>query len=124
MVLKSRANDMRHLALCHDEFRGPRSDLCRSGGIGNNNNTFRNLMFKCVLCGCALLFSKAPTVLALCSPRTIKASCPAEHCKWRPTADGKSFEPSEETYTTAQLSLCACAHLFRSMKNRGEFEST
>ncbi|GFW43713.1 hypothetical protein TNCV_4770621 [Trichonephila clavipes] len=28
MVLK--ANDRRHLALCHDEFRGPRSGLCRS----------------------------------------------------------------------------------------------
>ncbi|GFU31743.1 hypothetical protein TNCV_1176191 [Trichonephila clavipes] len=23
MVLKATANDMRHLALCHDEFRGP-----------------------------------------------------------------------------------------------------
>ncbi|GFW18625.1 uncharacterized protein TNCV_1222861 [Trichonephila clavipes] len=38
MVLKATVNDRRHLALCHDEFRGPRSDLCRSGGIGNNNN--------------------------------------------------------------------------------------
>ncbi|GFV56527.1 hypothetical protein TNCV_2276651 [Trichonephila clavipes] len=37
MVLKAMANDRRHLAFCHDEFRGPRSDLCRSGGIGNNN---------------------------------------------------------------------------------------
>ncbi|GFY15169.1 hypothetical protein TNCV_1569821 [Trichonephila clavipes] len=26
-----------HLALCHDEFRGPRSSLYRSGGISNNN---------------------------------------------------------------------------------------
>ncbi|GFT77696.1 uncharacterized protein TNCV_4245641 [Trichonephila clavipes] len=34
MVLKAMANDRRHIALCHDEFRG----LCRSGGIGNNNN--------------------------------------------------------------------------------------
>ncbi|GFX40718.1 uncharacterized protein TNCV_1218411 [Trichonephila clavipes] len=31
MVLKAMAKDMRHLALCHDEFRGPRSGLCRSG---------------------------------------------------------------------------------------------
>ncbi|GFW20211.1 monocarboxylate transporter 12 [Trichonephila clavipes] len=31
MVLKASANDRRHLALCHDEFRGPRSGLCRSG---------------------------------------------------------------------------------------------
>ncbi|GFV78392.1 uncharacterized protein TNCV_95491 [Trichonephila clavipes] len=38
MVLKATANDRRHLALCHDEFRGPRSGLCRSGGIGNNNS--------------------------------------------------------------------------------------
>ncbi|GFU07733.1 uncharacterized protein TNCV_4164281 [Trichonephila clavipes] len=30
MVLKATANDRRHLALCHDEFRGPRSGLCRS----------------------------------------------------------------------------------------------
>ncbi|GFW91166.1 uncharacterized protein TNCV_1808871 [Trichonephila clavipes] len=30
MVLKDTANDMRHLALCHIEFRGPRSGLCRS----------------------------------------------------------------------------------------------
>ncbi|GFW95946.1 uncharacterized protein TNCV_4173731 [Trichonephila clavipes] len=38
IVLKATANDRRHLALCHDEFRGPRSVLCRSGGISNNNN--------------------------------------------------------------------------------------
>ncbi|GFX65497.1 uncharacterized protein TNCV_4735451 [Trichonephila clavipes] len=36
MVLKVTDNDRRHLALCHDEFRGPRSGLCRSGGISNN----------------------------------------------------------------------------------------
>ncbi|GFX06895.1 hypothetical protein TNCV_1202101 [Trichonephila clavipes] len=30
-------NDRRHLNLCHDEFRGPRSDLCGSGGISNNS---------------------------------------------------------------------------------------
>ncbi|GFS57886.1 uncharacterized protein TNCV_2909661 [Trichonephila clavipes] len=35
-VLRVMANDRRHLALCHDEFRGPRSSLCRSGGISNN----------------------------------------------------------------------------------------
>ncbi|GFX33614.1 hypothetical protein TNCV_1932811 [Trichonephila clavipes] len=35
MVLKATANDKRHLAICHDEFRGPLSDLCRSGGIRN-----------------------------------------------------------------------------------------
>ncbi|GFU65728.1 hypothetical protein TNCV_5058621 [Trichonephila clavipes] len=36
MVVKATANDRRHLALCHDEFRGPRSGLCRSGGISNS----------------------------------------------------------------------------------------
>ncbi|GFW04485.1 uncharacterized protein TNCV_878541 [Trichonephila clavipes] len=36
-VLKATANDRRHLALCHDEFRGPRSVLYRSGGISNTN---------------------------------------------------------------------------------------
>ncbi|GFV37302.1 protein Abitram [Trichonephila clavipes] len=30
MVLKATANDRRHLVLCHDEYRGPRSGLCRS----------------------------------------------------------------------------------------------
>ncbi|GFW84029.1 uncharacterized protein TNCV_1661981 [Trichonephila clavipes] len=39
MVFKATANDRRHLALCHDEIRGPRSGLCRSGGINHNNNT-------------------------------------------------------------------------------------
>ncbi|GFT61344.1 uncharacterized protein TNCV_4091131 [Trichonephila clavipes] len=39
MVLKAAANDRRHLALCHDEFRGPGSGLCRTGGISNNNNS-------------------------------------------------------------------------------------
>ncbi|GFW19528.1 hypothetical protein TNCV_1604201 [Trichonephila clavipes] len=39
MVLKATANDRRHLVLCHDEFRGPRYGLCRSGGISNNNIT-------------------------------------------------------------------------------------
>ncbi|GFX66839.1 uncharacterized protein TNCV_3049371 [Trichonephila clavipes] len=38
MVLKATVNDRCHLALCHDEFRGPRSGLCRSGGICNDNN--------------------------------------------------------------------------------------
>ncbi|GFV61114.1 transposable element Tcb2 transposase, partial [Trichonephila clavipes] len=38
MVLKATADDRRHLALFHDEFRGPRSGLFRSGGICNNNN--------------------------------------------------------------------------------------
>ncbi|GFT75568.1 hypothetical protein TNCV_1135381 [Trichonephila clavipes] len=32
MVLKVTDDDRRHLAHCHDEFRGPRSGLCRSGG--------------------------------------------------------------------------------------------
>ncbi|GFV68187.1 uncharacterized protein TNCV_1874691 [Trichonephila clavipes] len=36
MVPKATANDKRRLALCRDEFRGPRSGLCRSGGINNN----------------------------------------------------------------------------------------
>ncbi|GFX30695.1 hypothetical protein TNCV_4862191 [Trichonephila clavipes] len=30
MVLKTTADDRRHLAFYHDEFRGPRSGLCRS----------------------------------------------------------------------------------------------
>ncbi|GFV60232.1 uncharacterized protein TNCV_3553921 [Trichonephila clavipes] len=38
MVLKATDNDRRHLALCHDEFLGPRSGLCLSGGISNNNS--------------------------------------------------------------------------------------
>ncbi|GFV88033.1 uncharacterized protein TNCV_3241831 [Trichonephila clavipes] len=38
MVLIATADDRRHLALCHDEFRGPRSGLYRSGGVGNNND--------------------------------------------------------------------------------------
>ncbi|GFY35299.1 uncharacterized protein TNCV_796551 [Trichonephila clavipes] len=36
-VLKATANNRRHLALCHGGFRGPRSSLCRSGRISNNN---------------------------------------------------------------------------------------
>ncbi|GFX53915.1 uncharacterized protein TNCV_1598611 [Trichonephila clavipes] len=40
MVLKATTNDKRHLALCHDEVRGPRSGLCRSGGISNNDNKY------------------------------------------------------------------------------------
>ncbi|GFS81196.1 uncharacterized protein TNCV_1224321 [Trichonephila clavipes] len=43
MVLKATVNDRRHLALCHAEFRGPRSGLCRSSGIGNNNRTTQGL---------------------------------------------------------------------------------
>ncbi|GFU85664.1 uncharacterized protein TNCV_5126731 [Trichonephila clavipes] len=38
MVLTATVNDRRYLALHHDEFSGPRSGLCRSGGISNNNN--------------------------------------------------------------------------------------
>ncbi|GFW82333.1 uncharacterized protein TNCV_3818141 [Trichonephila clavipes] len=39
-VIKATANDRHHLALCHDEYRGPRSGLCRSGGgVCNNNKT-------------------------------------------------------------------------------------
>ncbi|GFT41451.1 uncharacterized protein TNCV_3942181 [Trichonephila clavipes] len=37
MVRKATTNDRRHSALCHDKFRGPRSGLCRSRGIRNNN---------------------------------------------------------------------------------------
>ncbi|GFS48296.1 uncharacterized protein TNCV_2296741 [Trichonephila clavipes] len=37
MVLKATANDRCHIAHCHEEFRGPRSGICRSGGISNNN---------------------------------------------------------------------------------------
>ncbi|GFT92426.1 hypothetical protein TNCV_1053501 [Trichonephila clavipes] len=46
MVPKATANDRRHLALCHDEFRESRSGVCRSGGISNKNNNsvkLRNL---------------------------------------------------------------------------------
>ncbi|GFX90915.1 hypothetical protein TNCV_3167461 [Trichonephila clavipes] len=38
MVLKATDNDRRHLALCHDEFRGPRSGLCRS--VAGSNVSF------------------------------------------------------------------------------------
>ncbi|GFU33966.1 uncharacterized protein TNCV_656321 [Trichonephila clavipes] len=38
MVLKAMANDRRHLSLCHDEFRRPRSGLCRSDSISSKNN--------------------------------------------------------------------------------------
>ncbi|GFX49792.1 uncharacterized protein TNCV_3073451 [Trichonephila clavipes] len=41
MVLKAMVNDRRHLALCHDEFSGPRSGLCRSGGLSNNSNNMK-----------------------------------------------------------------------------------
>ncbi|GFW42651.1 uncharacterized protein TNCV_257121 [Trichonephila clavipes] len=41
VVLKATTNDRRHLALCNDEFRGPRSGLCRSGGISINITTTR-----------------------------------------------------------------------------------
>ncbi|GFV13466.1 uncharacterized protein TNCV_129641 [Trichonephila clavipes] len=41
LVLKATANDRRHLALSHEEFRGPRFRLCRSGGIGNNNSIMK-----------------------------------------------------------------------------------
>ncbi|GFY20823.1 uncharacterized protein TNCV_1120571 [Trichonephila clavipes] len=34
---KATDNDRRHLALCHEEFHGPRSGLYRSGGIRNND---------------------------------------------------------------------------------------
>ncbi|GFS68517.1 uncharacterized protein TNCV_4584431 [Trichonephila clavipes] len=37
MVLKATANDRRHLTLYYDEFCEPRSGLCRSSGISNNN---------------------------------------------------------------------------------------
>ncbi|GFV10116.1 uncharacterized protein TNCV_3660681 [Trichonephila clavipes] len=39
MVLEATDNDMRHLALCLDEFCGPRSGLCRSGGISSSSNS-------------------------------------------------------------------------------------
>ncbi|GFV02176.1 uncharacterized protein TNCV_1573881 [Trichonephila clavipes] len=42
-VLKATANDRRHLALCHDEFRGPRFGICRSGSISNNNKKDRSV---------------------------------------------------------------------------------
>ncbi|GFW53026.1 integrase catalytic domain-containing protein [Trichonephila clavipes] len=42
MVLKATANDRRHLTLCLDEFRGPWSSLCQSGGIGNNGSGKQN----------------------------------------------------------------------------------
>ncbi|GFU77154.1 uncharacterized protein TNCV_4330481 [Trichonephila clavipes] len=39
MVLK--ANDRRTSCLCHDEFRGPRSDYVRQVALATNNNTVR-----------------------------------------------------------------------------------
>ncbi|GFX95957.1 uncharacterized protein TNCV_2085371 [Trichonephila clavipes] len=38
---KATAYDRRHLALCHDEFREPRFEFCRSAGINNNYNNGR-----------------------------------------------------------------------------------
>ncbi|GFX61231.1 hypothetical protein TNCV_3407061 [Trichonephila clavipes] len=49
MVLKATANDRRHVALCHDEFRGPRSGLCRSCVISNNNNRSIVIVFVAAL---------------------------------------------------------------------------
>ncbi|GFU76247.1 uncharacterized protein TNCV_527271 [Trichonephila clavipes] len=50
MVLKATDNARCPLALCHDEFREPRSDLCRSGGISNNSSKMhsRCLLFRTV----------------------------------------------------------------------------
>ncbi|GFS59413.1 uncharacterized protein TNCV_3725521 [Trichonephila clavipes] len=45
IVLKSTDNEMRHLALFHEEFRGPRSGLCLSGGISNNNNNVYQIFY-------------------------------------------------------------------------------
>ncbi|GFT30386.1 hypothetical protein TNCV_2376821 [Trichonephila clavipes] len=39
MALKATANDRRHLALCHEEFRGPRSGLCRSVIVSQREKT-------------------------------------------------------------------------------------
>ncbi|GFW08568.1 uncharacterized protein TNCV_2775901 [Trichonephila clavipes] len=50
MVLKATVNDRRHLALCHDEFHGPRSGLSRSGGIVNNNNICKGDAVKLSFC--------------------------------------------------------------------------
>ncbi|GFT61807.1 uncharacterized protein TNCV_3862321 [Trichonephila clavipes] len=44
MVLKATVYNRRHLALCHDEFRGPRSGLCRSVCISNNNTTNASIL--------------------------------------------------------------------------------
>ncbi|GFX81019.1 uncharacterized protein TNCV_1910121 [Trichonephila clavipes] len=41
MVLKAMANDRRHLALCPDEFRGPRSGLCHSVAFSERSSTQR-----------------------------------------------------------------------------------
>ncbi|GFV19725.1 uncharacterized protein TNCV_479511 [Trichonephila clavipes] len=46
MVLKATAIDRRYLALCHDEFRGPCSDLCQSGGTSNNNITTKTSTYR------------------------------------------------------------------------------
>ncbi|GFU98528.1 hypothetical protein TNCV_3653591 [Trichonephila clavipes] len=40
--------DRRYLALCHEESRGPRTGLCRSGGINNNNKYGQNVVFATV----------------------------------------------------------------------------
>ncbi|GFV69834.1 hypothetical protein TNCV_1204191 [Trichonephila clavipes] len=57
-VLKATDNDKSHLALCHDEFRGPLSSLCRSGGIGSSNNNKER---------CTLNLTKAQTTSRWCS---------------------------------------------------------
>ncbi|GFW28308.1 transposable element Tcb1 transposase [Trichonephila clavipes] len=42
MVLKAKANERRQLALCHDEFCGPRSGLCRSDGLTTRGDRVRS----------------------------------------------------------------------------------
>ncbi|GFW80422.1 uncharacterized protein TNCV_2945541 [Trichonephila clavipes] len=41
MVLKATDNDKCHLTFCLEEFRGPRSGFCRSGGINNKKTIIR-----------------------------------------------------------------------------------
>ncbi|GFW56792.1 uncharacterized protein TNCV_160221 [Trichonephila clavipes] len=74
LVLKATANDKRHLALCHDDFRGPRSDLCRSGWKSYPMHLRKNeqLDQECCLCiaegRCNLVIMVMYSCPALTSP--------------------------------------------------------
>ncbi|GFS78730.1 uncharacterized protein TNCV_3148961 [Trichonephila clavipes] len=80
MVPKATANDMLHLALCHEEFRGPQSRLCRS--------ELHNVLLSSVLALCVLLLhhedeeeTANPCSMHLVVQNT--KSQPYDHRQWR-----------------------------------------
>ncbi|GFT07038.1 uncharacterized protein TNCV_1415821 [Trichonephila clavipes] len=72
MVLKATANDRHHLALCQDEFRGPRSGLCRSGSSPVPLKTRR------VGQRCTLNLSRAETSSRWCGVVVRRGGVPAQ----------------------------------------------